>query len=315
MSGSNGVALISTGGTILHQDGSLETGFSPTDLVAGADLGSELQVFELERIRGAEHTLESVILVRDALRRIASEQSLRGGVVLVGTDGMEEFAFALDLLMAPGSFPVAVTGAMRASGLAASDALSNLRSAVVCLDAVSAHSSLGVVVVMNQTIHAARYVRKVDATRLDAFRSIAGPLGELRNGRPRLYFTGLPECKRFPHVDAAAVKGLRVLLWSATLGGDFPTEALDGFDGVVVAGMGTGSIPKTVIEDLSPEWTARIPIVLVSRCETGLAYDDELYAGSKSQRESEGFILSGFEGLTGPQARLKLALMIASTSA
>lgn len=48
----------------------------------------------------------------------------------------------------------------------------------------------------------------------------------------------------------------------------------------VVAGSGTGSLPAALVEHLAP-WAASLPIVIVSRCETGDNWDDTYYRGSR----------------------------------
>jgi hypothetical protein len=115
---------------------------------------------------------------------------------------------------------------------------------------------------MNDAIHAARYVQKLDSQLIGSFSSLpAGPIGQLRNGRPLLYHTSLPP---FPHrpsslaipmlppasvsSDASAEqqkKSLirdRVLVWPITLGcGDFlvPDDLLQTLDGVCLVPLST----------------------------------------------------------------------------
>lgn len=84
---------------------------------------------------------------------------------------------------------------------------------------------------------------------------------------------------------------------------------LEGADGVIVAGMGTGSIPNDIIEVLE-KYTNKIPVVITTRCTTGQSFDDYYYKGSLKKYESKGFIINGFENLNPLQARIKLILQL-----
>lgn len=60
-------------------------------------------------------------------------------------------------------------------------------------------------------------------------------------------------------------------------------------------------------------WTARLPVVVVSRCGQGESCDDCAYAGSLDKYERRGFILrAGYESLTPLQARALLTLRLAA---
>lgn len=73
------------------------------------------------------------------------------------------------------------------------------------------------------------------------------------------------------------------------------------------------SVPQAVIDQLSPAWTARLPIVICSRCGVGRSCDDFLYRGSRQKYESRGFVLGGAYEHAGPlQARSLLVLRLAA---
>ena len=106
-------------------------------------------------------------------------------MVTHGTDTMEESAFVLDRILALDA-PVVVTGAMRNPTLAGPDGPANLLNAV----RLAAHGparGLGVMVVMNDEIHAARFVQKAETSNPAAFRSSPlGLLGWFAEGAVRL---------------------------------------------------------------------------------------------------------------------------------
>lgn len=193
---------------------------------AVAACGSDVRhcdVVSLEQRSGAELTLSAVLRARDAALRAVALRSprwdlpARAAIVFVtGTDALEEFAFALDLLLPRGASraallserereeiadadadglsrlpPVAcvVTGAMRPANALSPDGAANLRDAILtAVDMADERRTprglrQGVIVAMGGLLHSARHVRKVcsDGTAGTAFSSGpgAGPVGSV----------------------------------------------------------------------------------------------------------------------------------------
>lgn len=97
-------------------------------------------------------------LARD-IRRLLAAGEVDGVVVTHGTDTMEESAFALDLLLDSEQSVVSevMTGAMRNASQPGVDGPRNLVSAVRTAGSRNTRG-LGVAVVMNDQVHAPRYV-------------------------------------------------------------------------------------------------------------------------------------------------------------
>ncbi|HEX2988534.1 MAG TPA: asparaginase [Chloroflexota bacterium] len=306
------LTIISLGGTIaMTQAGG--GGVTPTltgeDLVAAVPAlagVANVTALSFRQLPGAHLTMDDLVsLAAEIERRI--EAGAAGIVVIQGTDTIEESAFALDLLL-EGAAPVVVTGAMRNSTLPGADGPANiLAAAQVAAD--RAARDLGVLVVLNDEIHAARYVRKIHPTSPSAFASpIAGSLGRVVEGRPRI-FARLPGRR---HIDAAAfASDRRVALLTVALGDDGRLlEAVReaGYGGLVVEAFGAGHVPATLVEGLG-RLAAAMPVVLASRTGGGPMMEHTYgFPGSESDMLGRGLISAGI--LDGPKARILLWLLL-----
>ena len=122
--------------------------------------------------------------MRRRKRAGAVRDGAHGVVVTQGTDTMEETAFLVDCLWDDDA-PFVFTGAMRNPTLPGADGPANLTAAIRTA-AVDAARGRGAMVVFNDEIHAARFVRKTHSTSPAAFRSPdAGPIGHVVEGVPR----------------------------------------------------------------------------------------------------------------------------------
>ncbi|WP_330350838.1 asparaginase [Streptomyces sp. NBC_00582] len=223
-----------------------------------------------------------------------------------GTDTIEESAFLLDLHHRHDE-PLVVTGAMRNPTLAGPDGPANLYGAVVAAADPRVRGG-GVLVVLNDEIHAARRVRKSHTTSPAAFTSPGtGPVGLIAEGRV-LLTSPLP-----PRTDplAPAARDVRVGLYTVSLGDDGTLlEAWDGrCDGLVVAAFGGGHVPERLVEGLG-RLAGRIPVVLASRIDNGPVLTATYgYPGSERDLIGRGLVPAGDLGPY--RARLLLRTLLA----
>jgi L-asparaginase len=233
-----------------------------------------------------------------------------GVVVTQGTDTIEETSFALDLLVSE-SGPVVVTGAMRNPTLPGPDGPANLLAAVQVAAAPGA-VGMGTLVVLNDEIHAARFVRKTHTSSPAAFRSTTiGPVGWVIEGRCRIAFRLSP----MHHIVYGRGDGPipAVALLTCALGDDsrLISRILDvGYAGIVVQAFGGGHVPARIVPALE-EAAAHIPVVLASRSGGGELLNSTYgFPGSEQDLLSRGLIGAGY--LDGPKARILLSFLLAT---
>jgi L-asparaginase len=261
----------------------------------------------LRQMSSADITFADLVEVADAIRG-AFADGVDGVVVTQGTDNIEETSFAIDLLV-DDERPVVVTGAMRNPSLAGADGPANIRSAVA-VAASSFAKGMGSLVVMNDEIHAARFVRKTHASSSSAFASPqCGPLGVVVEGRVHIY-------TRVEALSLARPSGefVPVALVRCALGDDGRTLsdlARLGYGGLVIEGFGGGHVPATMVERLV-ELVSMMPVVLASRAGAGIVLESTYgFAGSEIDLFKRGLVSAG--ALDGLKARVALALVLAST--
>ncbi|MET4576773.1 asparaginase [Ottowia thiooxydans] len=308
------VLLISTGGTITMTSGPGPGGIVPTltgdDLVrAVPELAQrvELDVLSYSQKPGASLTLEDLVEIARLLdARFA--QGFVGAVVVQGTDTIEETAFVLDVLVASNQ-PVVVTGAMRGAGAPGADGPANLLSAATVAASPLA-AGMGALVVLNDEVHAARYVRKSHTALPSAFASPCfAPLGRVIEGGLRLQ----ARVSRGPQIPQPENVNLYpVALVSTVLGDDGRLLAALpglGFRGAVIEALGAGHLPAAHV-GIVAELAQTLPVILATRVVAGPVFTSTYgFAGSEIDLISKGVLPAG--ELSGPKACLLLRLLLA----
>lgn len=307
------VAVFTLGGTIASaRDGGagVHPRLSADDLVAAVPALREVadvEAVSFRQVPSPELTLPDLTaLAAEIEGRVAGGYA--GAVVTQGTDSIEETAFALDLLLDLDA-PVVVTGAMRNPTLPGADGPANLLAAVAVASSPACRG-LGGLVVFNDEIHAARFVRKTHTASPATFRSLTGPVGWLSERAPRV---AVRPARPYHVAVPADVEQPPVALLTATLGDDGRlVGALRdfGYAGAVVEAMGGGHVPARWMPKLG-ELTRRIPVVYASRTGTGevlrRTYD---FPGSETDLLAHGLIPAG--ALDGLKARMLLMLLLAA---
>lgn len=268
------VHVIATGGTIAGRaTGGQLTGAQLVEAVPELEEVADLQVEEFSRIGSSAMTPDHWLRLSRRINELFDEDpGLAGILVTHGTDTMEETGYFLHLTV-DDERPVVMVGSMRNSTAVSADGPANLLSAV----RVASHPDAGgrgVLVVLNDEVHSARDVRKMDNNRVDTFASEWGPLGVVDADRVVFHHTvttrhttgsellidaGVTELPSVPVVaDFAGNDG-------SVLGGWMDSGA----DGIVVQAFGGGRASPGIRRAVAEAAEAGVPVVLASRVPEG----------------------------------------------
>ena len=309
------VAVLSLGGTIssTQTEGGSRVAPSLTGEALVEDVPEIAEVAEVSaqsfrQVPGSELTLEDLIELSGEIEgRI--DEGATGVVVTQGTDTIEETCFVLDLLVDRDA-PVVVTGAMRNPTLPGAEGPANLLASVRVATG-EATRGLGTVVVLNDEIHAARFVQKTHTSNPATFRSpLAGPVGYVFEDNVRV--STRPVGRH--HIELPEeTRDQPVALYAVALGDDGRfLEQIGhlGYEGLVIEAFGVGHVPSIMAEPLE-SLANEMPVVLASRTGSGEVHRETYgFTGSESDLLERGLINAGM--LDGPKARLFLSLLLRS---
>ena len=297
------VAVASLGGTIAMTP--TGQGVVPTksaaDLVEGLAVG---EVVTLATTPSASLTFDTLLTTFD-WARTQVEQGASGVVIVQGTDTLEETAYFFDCLW-PYDVPVVVTGAMRHPALPGADGPANLAAAVTVAGSPNS-GGRGSLLVLNDSVHAARWVRKAHSSGPDAFQSApAGPLGLVAEDVVHYFHSAAKRAEALPRPSAVP----RVALLEATLGDDASLLGSLQVDGAVVAAMGVGHVSEIMADAIA---TASFPVVVATRTGAGTTFRHTYgFQGSESDLIARGALMAGW--LCPRKARILLTLLLGANA-
>jgi L-asparaginase len=314
------VAIIGTGGTIAS------VGKGPLDLLDYGANETMLHVDELIARFPEVHEVVEVLPIRfeampspkvyfpewkalvvriDAL--VQEQENLVGIVVTHGTASLEETAYFLNLTLHI-DIPVVVVGSQRPATALSTDAGMNLVNAVRTAAAADSRG-LGVLVLLNDEIHAAREVTKTSTYRLQTFRSPDfGVLGHadgdtiayyrrpLRRRAPDTEFN-IQALEALPRVDI-------VYAYTGTDGTAVRAFIEAGAQGIVSAGFAPGFCGPGDLEALEEAVRRGVVVVQSTRAGSGRTF-------RSTRLTKSGFLIA--DNLNPQKARLLLALALTVT--
>src|SRR5215208_826076 len=309
------VVILATGGTIAGAAASgtqaaYTSGAVTIDAMIAAVPGikdmASIKGEQISNVGSQDISFEIMLKLAKRINELMSSSDVDGIVITHGTDTMEETAFFLNLVV-KGEKPIVMVGSMRPSTAVSADGPLNLYNAVgVAVDPNA--KGRGVLVVMNDWIHAAHSLTKTSTTAIQTFMSpLRGVVGVASYGKNDFYNTPQWKHTSGSEFDVTSVTTLpRVDILMAYA--DMPADAIEasvahGAKGIVIAGVGNGNMNKVSLDAAAKAVKNGVIVVRSSRVATGTVgrnvevNDDEL-----------GFIAS--DELNPQKARVLLTLAL-----
>jgi len=275
------IVILATGGTIAGSGASgtqaaYTSGAVGIDTMVAAVPGikdlANIKGEQISNVGSQDMTFTILLALGKRINTLLAQNDVDGIVVTHGTDTMEESAYFLNLVVKSDK-PVVLVGSMRPSTAVSADGPLNLYNAVgVAADPQSA--GRGVLVVMNDWIHAAHSLTKTSTTAVQTFMSpLRGVVGVATYGKNDYYNNPVWKHTTASEFDVADVTQLpRVdIIYGYT---DMPADSIDasvanGAKGIVIAGVGNGNMNKSSIEAAARAAKKGVVVVRSSRVATG----------------------------------------------
>ena len=275
------IVILATGGTIAGA-GVSSTGSAYTsgqvkieamiDAVPNIRSLANLRGEQIANVGSQDMSVKVWLDLANRINELLKSSAVDGIVITHGTDTQEETAYFLNLVVKSDK-PVVLTGSMRPSTALSADGPLNMYNAVA-LAANKNAKGYGVMVVMNDDIHAARDVRKMISTPVHTFQSPQeGLIGTVIFGD--VLFFHKPSGRHTTNSEFS-VDGLKSLPRVDIIYGcaDMSTDLIDimvkaGAKGIVIAGVGDGNMNAGTLEAIKRVTKAGIPVVRATRVPIG----------------------------------------------
>jgi L-asparaginase len=275
------VVILATGGTIA---GAAATGtqarYTSGAVTIDAMLAAVPGIQDLANIKGEQisnvgsqdMSFEIMLTLAKRINQLLASGDVDGIVVTHGTDTMEETAFFLNLVVKSDK-PVVMVGSMRPSTAVSADGPLNLYNAIgVAIDPNT--RGRGVLVVMNDWIHAAHSLTKTSTTAIQTFMSpLRGVVGVSNYGKNDFYNT--PHWKHttaseFDIANVTKLPRVDIIFACADMSADLiDASVANGAKGIVIAGVGNGNMNKASLEAAARAVKKGVVVVRSSRVAIG----------------------------------------------
>ena len=309
------IVILATGGTIAGAASTgTQSGYTSGAVgidtmingVPGIDKLATIKGEQISNVGSQDMSFEIMLKLAKRINEILPTSGVDGIVITHGTDTMEETAYFLNLTVKSDK-PVVMVGSMRPSTAVSADGPLNLYNAVAIASDPQAKGR-GVLVVMNDHIHAAHSLTKTSTTAIQTFMSpLRGLVGVSAYGKNDWYTT--PPWKHTSRSEfdiSKATKMPRVDIVFAYA--DMPSDLIDasvnaGAKGIVIAGVGNGNMNKASLDAAARAVKKGVVVVRSSRVATGMV-DRNVEVND----DEHGFIAS--DELNPQKSRILLSLAL-----
>ena len=229
-------------------------------------------------IEDQKESLDKWIELRNICHELEKDRYVDGIVITHGTDTLEETAFFLNLTLACHK-PVVLTGSMRPATATSADGPMNLYQAVALACHMEAWQA-GVLAVISDTIYSGRDLQKTNSYKTDAFKmGEFGSLGYMRDDH--VYLLNAPFKKHtfqtiFSKMEFEDLPKVEIFYVHTDSDPELLKFMLDTYDGLVLAGTGSGNYP-TKIKEVLENYTGECTVVRASRVLEGAVFDSEVF--------------------------------------
>ena len=313
------VTILAVGGTIAGSgSGALDTSYTSGTVTVDKLIAAVPEINKIATIKGEqisnigsqEMNNEVWFKLANRVNELLTSGKADGVVITHGTDTMEETAYFLNLVVKSDK-PIVMVGAMRNSGSLSADGPLNIFNAVNVAMSKEA-AGKGVMVVMNDEIHAAREVTKTNTTAVDTFKSPnSGKIGTVFYGNVKFYMNPVRKHTVNSAFDITKIKELPrvdIIYSHSNDNPDFVNLAVkNGAKGIINAGMGNGNPFPSALEALGEAVKAGVVVVRDSRVGSG-----ETTLNGEVDDGKYGFLAS--DNLNAQKARVLLMLALTQTT-
>ncbi|QTA38607.1 asparaginase [Thermosipho ferrireducens] len=269
----------------------------------------KIELYEFANIPSPHMTPADMWRLSKLVDEILEDEEVAGVVVTHGTDTLEETSYFLDLTL-KSEKPVVCTAAMRNIGELGTDGPRNVLSSVRTVLSPQAYG-MGVMVCLNDEIHAAREVTKTYTSNVATFDSPGyGPLGIV--DEDVVIFNRKSLTRERILTDKIEEKVALIKTFTGDNGSVLKAAAQMGYRGIVLEGFGRGNVPPDVADAVGEVIKMGIPVVITSRCFKGRVYPVYAYKGGGADLRKMGAIMS--EHPIGQKAKIKLMIVMGKTT-
>jgi len=308
------ITILATGGTIAGAAATgTQAGYTSGAVTIDAMVAAVPGIRDLANIKGEQvsnvgsqdMSYDILLKVAKRINELTKSSDVDGIVITHGTDTMEESAFFLNLTVKTDK-PVVMVGSMRPSTAVSADGPLNLYNAVgVAADPKA--KGRGVLVVMNDTIHAAHSLTKTSTTAVQTFLSpIRGVVGTASYGKNDFFSS--PEWKHttqteFDIASVTTIPRVDIIYASMDMSPALIDASATGAKGIVIAGVGNGNMNKAAVDAAAAAVKKGVVVVRSSRVTTG-----NVGRNVELDDDKLGFIAS--DELNPQKARILLSLAL-----